>query len=119
MPYHGFLRVAVAAPVLRVADCAFNADRVLALMAPAQAQGVPVLSFPELALTGSTCADLFHQNVLQKGALAALAQVARAGADAFTGLAVVGLPLAVDDQLFNCAAVLHRGRVLGVVPKSF
>src|ERR1700694_2408311 len=119
MTYHGFLRVAAAAPTLRVADCAYNADRILALMARAENDGVALLVFPELALTGYTCADLFQQATLQKAALSALAQVARESETLFTGLAVVGLPLAVDDQLFNCAALLHGGRVLGVVPKSF
>jgi NAD+ synthase (glutamine-hydrolysing) len=119
MIQYGFLRVAAATPSLRVADCAYNAERVLGLMAQAERDGVGVLVFPELTLTGYTCADLFQQTVLQKGAVAALAHVARAGGEAFSGLAVVGLPLAVDDQLFNCAAVLHRGRVLGLVPKSF
>jgi NAD+ synthase (glutamine-hydrolysing) len=119
MTYHGFLRVAAAVPALRVADCAFNAERIHALLGRAEREGVAVLVFPELALTGYTCADLFQQTSLQRGALAALLELARAGATVYSGLAVVGLPLAVDDQLFNCAAVLYRGRVLGVVPKSF
>src|SRR5437879_5541255 len=116
---HGFVRVAAAVAELRVADCAFNAEHIVALMARAEGEGVAVLVFPELALTGYTCADLFQHTVLQKSAIDALAHVARAGAESFSGLAVVGLPMLVDDQLFNCAAVLHRGRVLGVVPKSF
>src|SRR5262245_12156998 len=119
MNCHGFLRVATATPILRVADCSFNAERLLALMRRAEDQGVALLIFPELALTGYTCADLFQQLALQRGAVAALDHLARASASAFSGLAVVGLPLPVDDQLFNCAAVLHRGRILGVVPKSF
>jgi NAD+ synthase (glutamine-hydrolysing) len=116
---HGFLRVAAAVPILRVADCAFNAGRILGLMAQAERDCVSVLVFPELSLTGYTCADLFHHITLQKAALESLAQVVERGAAVFTGLAVVGLPLAVDDQLFNCAAVFQGGRVLGVVPKSF
>jgi NAD+ synthase (glutamine-hydrolysing) len=116
---HGFLRVAAAVPAVRVADCAFNAGRVLALLERAEAEQVDLLVFPELALTGYTCADLFHQAALQRAALDALAEVRRQGGNAFSGVAVVGLPLAVDDQLFNCAAVLHRGKLLGVVPKSF
>ncbi len=116
---HGFLRVAAASPVLRVADCAFNADRILGLMKQAEAEGVAVLVFPELSLTGYTCADLFQQTVLQRGALDALEHVRKAGADLFSGLALVGLPLAVDDQVFNCAAALCRGRLLGLTPKSF
>src|SRR5215831_10880675 len=119
MNSHGFLRVATATPLLRVADCSFNAERLLGLMRRAEEQGVAVLVFPELALTGYTCGDLFQQLALQRGAVVALDHLARASASIFSGLAVVGLPLPVDDQLFNCAAVLHRGRVLGVLPKSY
>jgi NAD+ synthase (glutamine-hydrolysing) len=119
MLHHGFLRVAAATPALRVADCAFNAEHILALMKRAEAEGVAVLVFPELSLTGYTCADLFQHATLQHGALGGLGYLLREGASTFSGLAVVGLPLAVDDQVFNCAAVLHQGRLLGVVPKSF
>jgi NAD+ synthase (glutamine-hydrolysing) len=116
---HGFLRVAAATPALRVADCAYNVEQVLALLRHAEEQAVAVAVFPELCLTAYTCADLFQHPTLQQGALAALARLLEAGASAFSGLAIVGLPLAVDDQVFNCAAVLCRGRLLGVVPKSF
>ena len=116
---HGFLRVAAASPILRVADCAFNAERILGLMRRAEAEGVGVLVFPELSLTGYTCADLFQHSTLQRGALDALEHILQAGADVFSGVAFVGLPLVVDDQVFNCAAVLNRGRLLGIVPKSF
>jgi NAD+ synthase (glutamine-hydrolysing) len=111
MNYHGFLRVAAATPTLRVADCASNAARILSLMERSQAEGVALVVFPELSLTGYTCADLFQQAALQKGALASRTQ--------FSGLAVLGLPLAVDDQLFNCAALIQNGQILGLVPKSF
>jgi NAD+ synthase (glutamine-hydrolysing) len=113
----GFLRVAAATPALRVADCEYNVGQVLDLMRRAEAEGVAVLVFPELSLTGYTCADLFQQTPLQRGAVEALGELLRAGT--FSGVALVGLPLVVDDQLFNCAAVLHGGRLLGVVPKSF
>src|ERR1700730_8611178 len=119
MTHHGFLRVAAAVPRLRVADCAGNAERILALLARAESEGVAVVVFPELSLTGYTCADLFQQATLQQGALAALGRLVKEGPALFTGLAVVGLPLAIDDQMFNCAALLHGGRILGVVPKSF
>jgi NAD+ synthase (glutamine-hydrolysing) len=115
----GFLRVAAAVPLVRVADCAFNVEHILALMRQAEGEGVNVLVFPELALTGYTCADLFHQPVLQRGAIEALEQLVTEGGAEFTGLVVVGLPLVVDDRVFNCAAVLHRGELLGVVPKSY
>jgi Carbon-nitrogen hydrolase len=68
MTNHGFVRVAAAVPALRVADYAFNVERILGLLARAQDEGVAVLVFPELCLTGYTCADLFHQTVLQEGA---------------------------------------------------
>jgi NAD+ synthase (glutamine-hydrolysing) len=119
MNQYGFLRVAAASPPLRVADCEFNTAQILRLMQQAEREGVAVLVFPELCLTGYTCADLFQQTALQRGALTALSQLALASGSAFSGLAVVGLPVAVDDQLFNCAALLHHGRILGLVPKSF
>ncbi|MFO0845199.1 MAG: nitrilase-related carbon-nitrogen hydrolase [Gemmataceae bacterium] len=116
---HGFVRVAAACPELRVADCAFNAAGVINQLRQAQAESVGVLVFPELGLTGYTCADLFHHGSLLRGARDALHDVTAATGKDFAGVAVVGLPLALDDQVFNCACVLHRGRVLGVVPKSF
>jgi NAD+ synthase (glutamine-hydrolysing) len=119
MTHHGFLRVAAVAPVLRVADCAFNTEHILAAMARAEGEGVSVLVCPELSLTGYTCADLFHQTSLQKAALAALLRVAQEGRTRYSGIAIVGLPLAVDDQLFNCAALVQGGRIAGLVPKSF
>src|SRR3954469_18601337 len=119
MNTHGFLRVAAACPELRVADPAFNADRTLDLMARAEGQGVNLVVFPEMGLTGYTCHDLYHTLPLQRAAEAALGRVVEQGAKAFRGVAVVGLPLAVDGQLFNCAAVLHRGELLGVIPKTY
>src|SRR5262245_53035571 len=119
MIQHGFLRVASASPPLRVADCDYNAEHILALMRAAEADGVAVLVFPELAVTGYTCADLFQHPALLRGAEQALLGLTRASAAEFTGLAVVGLPLCVDDQVFYCAALLPAGRLLGIVPKSF
>ncbi len=116
---HGFLRIACAVPMLRVADPGFNVSRIIDILRRAESEGVSVLLFPELALTGYTCADLFHQLPLQSAAVSALEEVARTSAAVFSGVAVLGVPLAVDDQLFNCAAVIHRGRVLGVVPKAY
>ncbi len=119
MNTHGFLRVAAACPELRVADCPFNADRTLALMARAEGQGVNLLVFPECGLTGYTCQDLFHTRPLQRAAEEALTKVVDKGAQVFRGVALVGLPLAIEGQLFNCAAVIHAGKVLGLVPKTY
>jgi NAD+ synthase (glutamine-hydrolysing) len=113
------VRVAAAVPQVRVADCSFNGGRIVDLMRQAEEQHVSLLVFPEQSLPGYTCGDLFQQFSLQQAALIALTEVAKASATNFSGVAVVGLPIALDDQLFNCAAVLHRGRILAVVPKSF
>jgi NAD+ synthase (glutamine-hydrolysing) len=119
MPRHGFARVAAAVPHLRVADTRFNAARTIDLLHRAADQAVDVVVFPEVGLTGYTCNDLFYQRTLQEGAVDALQGVAHATTRLFGGLAVVGVPLVVDDQVYNCAAVIHRGQVLGVVPKSY
>ncbi|MBA4065223.1 MAG: NAD(+) synthase [Isosphaera sp.] len=119
MNTHGFLRVAAASPELRLADGPFNADRTLALMKQAEDRGVNLVVFPEVGLTGYTCHDLFHHRTLQRAAEDALARVVERGANVFRGVAVVGLPLLVDGQLFNAAAVVHAGKVLGVVPKTY
>jgi NAD+ synthase (glutamine-hydrolysing) len=118
MLHHGFLRVAAAVPALRVGDCTFNAEHILGLIERAQREHVALVVFPELSLTGYTNADLFQQVTLQQAARTALARVVD-GSKRFAGVVIVGLPLALDDQLFNCAAVLKSGKVLGIVPKSF
>src|SRR5262245_30881172 len=119
MNQHGFVRVAAAAPSLRVADCDFNVERILAMLARAEEQQVDVLVFPELCLTGYTFGDLFQQMTLQSASDIALEHVVRASKEVYSGLAVVGLGVFVDDRLFNCAAAFQDGRLLGIVPKSF
>ena len=114
----GFARVAVAVPRCRVADPEFNATQSIALLQQAAAQGAALALFPELGLSAYTCDDLFHQRALLDGCESALARLVAASADLAT-VAVVGLPLRVDHSLFNCAAVVHRGRILGVVPKTY
>lgn len=115
---HGFVRAAAAVPRLRVADCRYNAEQTRALMLQAAAEGVDLLVFPELGLTGYTCADLFHQLALQQDALAALHEVLKKTAD-YSGLVLVGLPLVVDEQLFNAAIAFQKGKLLSVVPKTY
>ena len=117
MPTHNFLRVAACAPTLRVADPAFNAGRILHLLAKADDDGVELAVFPEMGLTGYTCADLFHQPQLLRAAEAELGDILEI--DAFQGIAVIGLPVALDGMLFNAAAVICKGELLGIVPKSF
>jgi NAD+ synthase (glutamine-hydrolysing) len=119
MIQHGFVRVAAAVPRLRVADCQGNANEILAVLGQVEEQKVHVVVFPELALTGYTCADLFQQPVLLHAARDALIRVIDEGKSRFAGLAVVGLPWTEGDQLYNVAAVFQRGRLLGLVPKSY
>ncbi|MFQ3593679.1 MAG: NAD(+) synthase [Gemmataceae bacterium] len=113
----GFLRVAAAVPQVRVGDPGFHLDQHRQLLRQAAQAGVHLVVFPELSLTGYTCGDLFGQATLQRSALRALLQLL--DDCPFAGLAVVGLPLVVDDQLFNVAAVIQGGRLLGLVPKSY
>jgi NAD+ synthase (glutamine-hydrolysing) len=115
---HGFARVAVAVPRCRVADPAFNAEQSAALLHEAARDGASLVVFPELGLSAYTCDDLFHQRALLDGCEAALARFVEASR-ACTAVAVVGLPLRVEHLLFNCAAVVHGGRLLGVVPKTY
>ncbi|HYW93018.1 MAG TPA: NAD(+) synthase [Gammaproteobacteria bacterium] len=115
---HGFMRVAAAIPEVRVADPEFNAGQVAELVDQACRRDAMVVVFPELALSGYTCDDLFHQQTLLEGCETALGTLLEASRD-WPAMIAVGLPLAVDNRLFNCAALLHRGRIAGVVPKSY
>lgn len=118
-PYrHDFVRVAVAVPRIRVADPAFNAAETIAMLERVAAEGASVVALPELGLAAYTSDDLFHQRALLDACEAALAQVAEATAR-IPVTAIVGVPLRVDHLLFNCAAVVSGGRVLGVAPKSY
>ncbi|OGL07927.1 MAG: NAD(+) synthase, partial [Candidatus Rokubacteria bacterium RIFCSPLOWO2_02_FULL_73_56] len=105
-------------PGVRVADPAHNAGQVLAQMREAAARRAAVVLFPELCLSAYSCEDLFQQRALLDASLAALARVVEASA-ALPVVTVVGLPLALEHQLYNCAAVVAGGRVLGVVPKTY
>jgi NAD+ synthase (glutamine-hydrolysing) len=115
---YGFIRVAAAVPGLKVADCRYNALRIAELIKSADEAGVQIVVFPELSLTAYSCGDLFHQHVLLQSALEQLEGLLEATAS-FETVVIVGLPLAADNQLFNCAAALQKGKVLGIVPKTY
>ena len=114
----GFLRVAVASPALRVADVPYNLEQAAAAVRLAGERHCRLLVLPELALTGYSCADLFLQPLLVAAAATALDELAAIGAREGVAL-IVGLPLAIGDRLFNCAAFLAGGRLCGLVPKQF
>ena len=116
--FDGFLRVAAATPDIRVADCSFNGASAAALVSEAYEQGVSLLILPELCLTGYTCSDLFLQESLLDGAEKALVALTESTRDR-NMVVLAGLPLTVNSVLYNVAAVLHDGEILGFVPKSY
>ena len=114
----GFARVALATPMVRIGDPQANARATLALMREAARRKAVVAVFPELGLSASSCEDLFHQQALLRASEEALAWLL-ARTKALPIAAFVGLPAVVDGQLYNCAALVCRGRLLGVVPKTY
>src|SRR5882762_705223 len=115
---HGFVRVAVATPRVRIGDPRYNGDATLELMLRAARDKAVLAVFPELGLSAYTCDDLFHQRTLIDAAANALAQLL-ARTRKLPLAALVGLPVAVDGRLYNCAALVCRGRLVGVVPKTY
>ena len=115
---HGFVKVAAVTTDIKVADVAYNTEQILKKLDEAVAEKAKVIVFPELCITGYTCSDLFLQDVLLKDARKALVQIAEAtkGKDA---LVFVGAPLAVDGELYNVAATLNQGKILGFTTKTF
>lgn len=114
---HGFIKVAAAAPEGRVADTAFNTQKITDCVRAAAEQRVRLLLLPELCLTGATCGDLYRQQMLLDGAAEGLRQVARATAG-LDMLVVCGLPAAINGRLYSVAAVLYDGTLLGLVPRT-
>lgn len=113
----GFVKVAAGTPKIRVADCRYNAEQIFTLMREAAAQGVRVLCLPELCLTGYTCGDLFLQDTLLSGAEEGLSTILEAtkNLDMVTAL---GMPVRFNNKLYNCAAVIHKGDVQCLLPKT-
>ena len=112
----GFYRIASVCPTLKVADTEYNADEITRCGLLAKNEGAAVVVFPELCITGYTCSDLFHQELLLKKSLASLLKIAKSFDDTDMILAV-GLPLRMFGKLYNCAALLQRGKIIGVTPK--
>jgi NAD+ synthase (glutamine-hydrolysing) len=115
---HNFIRLAAAIPEVRVSDPAFNAQKTIELMGQAAKQKALLVLFPELGLSAYSCDDLFHQQALIDGCLGALGRVKEASRD-LPIVTVVGLPLKIDEMLFNCAAVISGGRIEGVTVKTY
>ena len=115
---HGFVRVAAAVPRLRIADPLFNAERTLELARRASDESAAIVLFPELGLSGYSIEDLFGQEALLEAVVAGLERIVRTSVELGPVL-VVGAPLAAEGGVYNTAVVIHRGRILGVVPKTY
>ncbi|MFP3941353.1 MAG: NAD(+) synthase [Thermoanaerobaculia bacterium] len=115
---HGYARVAVCIPRVRVAEPEYNAERTLALAQRASDERAVLALFPELGISAYSNEDLFHQDALLDATEAALERVVTTSRDLGPVL-LVGAPLRLDGKLFNCAVAVHRGRILGVAPKSY
>jgi len=113
----GFLRVGAVVPALRVADVDFNVGNIIEAMKKARDEGLQVLSFPEMAITGYTLGDLVQHQALLSKTKEGLHRILEASADS-SMIVIVGMPLDVEQKLFNCAVVLNSGHILGVIPKT-
>lgn len=115
---YGFIKVASAVPSVKVADCKYNVEQIEQQIILAEGQGVEIIVFPELSLTGYTCQDLFRQNLLLETTESAMLMLLD-----FTRqlniISIVGLPIAVGDLLLNCAAIIQKGQMLGIVAKEY
>lgn len=114
---YGFIKVAAASPHVTVADVDANAVAIRALIDQADAANVNLLVLPELCLTGYTCGDLFYSETLLNAAQNALLEIA-AYTSGMKSVVVVGVPLAINGKIYSCAAVLHDGAVIGLIPKT-
>ena len=114
---HGFIKVAAASPVIKVADADYNAGRIIECIKDAREKGVKLLVFPELSITGCSCYDLIGHRILLDGAKEALLKIVKATAG-MDMLVFVGLPVAVGSRLYSCAAAVCGGELLALVPRT-
>lgn len=113
----GFIKVCAATPVIRVADCEYNAQSIIGQIAAAAEKGARVAVFPELCVCGYTCGDLFFQKQLLDACDNAVMRITEA-TDGIEAVVIVGAPVRVGDGLYNCGVVIYNGDILGVVPKT-
>ena len=113
----GFIKIACATPDLKVADCPYNADKIIDLILTAYEKGVKIVCFPELSVTGYTCGDLFLQDALLSAAKKELVRIIRE-TEKLDIVSIVGMPLAVCGKLYNCGVVINRGKAVGAIAKK-
>lgn len=114
---HGFLKVACATPKIRVADCTYNVNELISIAKKANEQHIKVLVFPELCITSYSCADMFFSNVLLDSSYKALVRYIEQTKE-YDMLSIIGLPMFYENKIYNCAAVVKGGELLGIVAKS-
>ena len=115
---YGFVKVAAALPRVKVADCKFNSERLEGLITIAEGKGVQILTFPEMCITGYTCGDLFAQQLLLEQAEMALIQILNSTRQ-LDIISILGMPVVVNSTVINAAVVIQKGKILGVVPKTY
>ncbi|MBV4191474.1 NAD(+) synthase [Bacteroides fragilis] len=115
---YGFVKVAAAVPRVKVADCKFNSERLEGLIAIAEGKGVQILTFPEMCITGYTCGDLFAQQLLLEQAEMALMQILN-NTRQLDIISILGMPVVVNSTIINAAVAIQKGKILGVVPKTY
>ena len=115
---YGFVKVAAAVPRVKVADCKFNSERLEGLITIAEGKGVQILTFPEMCITGYTCGDLFAQQLLLEQAEMALIQILNSTRQLDIS-SILGMPVVVNSTVINAAVVIQKGKILGVVPKTY
>lgn len=114
----GYVRVAASVPELKVANVEFNTKEVIKEIKALDKEGVQIVTFPELCLTGYTCADLFSQDILITKSKEAIKEVIDS-TKLLDIISIIGVPIVCDNQLFNCGVVINKGEILGVVPKTY
>lgn len=115
---YGIIKVATAVPTVKVADCVSNIKEIESLIAQAEGQGAEIIVFPELSITGYTCQDLFRQQLLLDATENCVMQLLEFSRQ-LDIISIVGAPIVAGDLLLNCALVIQRGKILGIVPKTF
>ncbi len=115
---YGFVKVASAVPLVKVGDCEWNAHQIESLIAQADGKGVEIICFPEMCITGYTCADLFQQQLLLDSSEMALFHLLDT-TRSLNIISIIGLPLRINSMLLNVAVVVQKGKILGAVPKSY
>ncbi len=115
---YGFVKVAAAVPRVIVADCKFYSERLEGLITIAEGKGVQILTFPEMCITGYTCGDLFAQQLLLEQAEMALIQILNSTRQ-LDIISILGMPVVVNSTVINAAVVIQKGKILGVVPKTY